>query len=294
MKILLTGAAGMLAAEVVPELKRQGFEVHGFDMNQRLPDIQKMDITDFDQVLKAARTVKPDYIFHLAAETDVDRCELECDHAYKVNTIGTENIALVCQKLGLKMLYISTAGVFFGDKAGPYTEFDAPNPANIYGHSKLQGEIIVQRLLSEYFIVRAGWMVGGWEIDKKFVYKIVGQLKAGKTELKVVADKFGSPTFTKDFAKNLAALVKTGRFGLYHMTNKGSGSRYDIALKIVEFMGLKDKVAVRSIGSDEFPLPAPRARSEVMRNYKLDLIGLNLMPHWEKSLEEYIKANKDK
>jgi dTDP-4-dehydrorhamnose reductase len=293
MKILLTGAAGMLAAEVVPELKRNGFEVFGYDVNQRLPDIHKLDITNYEEVYKTAAQINPDYIFHLAAETDVDRCEKDPDHAFRVNTTGTENMALVCQKLGIKLLYISTAGVFFGDKQDPYTEFDTPNPANIYGVSKLQGEIIVRNLLSQYFIVRAGWMVGGWEIDKKFVYKIVQQLREGKTELRVVADKFGSPTFTKDFAKNLVALIKTDRFGLYHMTNKGSGSRYDIAVKIVEFMGLKNKITVVPINSAQFPLPAPRARSEMMRNYKLDLINLNLMPHWEKSLEEYIRLNKD-
>ena len=294
MKVLVTGAAGMLAAEVIPELKRNGFKVSGFDIHQRLPDIERMDIIDLKEVFKAVESVKPDYIFHLAAETDVDRCEKEPDHAYRVNTIGTENIVLVCQKLGIKLLYISTAGVFYGDKAQAYTEFDIPNPANVYGHSKLQGEVIVRNLLSEYFIVRAGWMVGGWEIDKKFVYKIVQQLKEGKTELKVVSDKFGSPTFTKDFAKNLIALIKTGRWGLYHMTNQGSGSRYDIAVKIVEFMGLKGKVTVHSINSAQFPLPAPRARSEMMRNYKLDLIGVNLMPCWEQSLEEYIQTNKSK
>ena len=294
MKILLTGAAGMLAAEVVPELKKNGFQVIGYDVNQRMPDIQKLDITNFKDVLKAVDEVKPDYIFHLAAETDVDRCEKEPEHAFRVNTIGTENIALACQKSGIKLLYISTAGIFFGDKQEPYTEFDAPNPANVYGLSKLQGEVIVRNLLSEWLIVRAGWMVGGWEIDKKFVYKIVQQLKEGKTELRVVADKFGSPTFTKDFAKNLVALIKTGRYGTYHMTNKGSGSRHDIALKIVEFMGLKDKVKVLPINSAQFPLPAPRAYSEMMRNLKLDLIDLNLMPHWEKSLEEYIQLNKDK
>jgi len=294
MKILLTGAAGMLAADVIPQLKSNGYEVKGVDINQRLPDIEKLDITDKEAVFDMAQRFKPDYIFHLAAETDVDRCEKDPDHAFKVNTIGTENIALACHQLGIKLLYISTAGVFFGDKQDPYTEFDIPNPANLYGVSKLQGEAIIRNLLSEYFIVRAGWMVGGWEIDKKFVYKIVQQLKEGKTELRVVADKFGSPTFTKDFAKNLVELVKTGRWGIYHMTNKGSGSRYDIAVKIVEFMGLKNKVTVAAINSAQFPLPAPRARSEMMRNYKLDLIGLNLMPHWEKSLEEYIRLNKDR
>ncbi len=294
MNILVTGAAGMLAAEVIPELKRQGCKVSAFDIHQRLPDIQKLDITDHAEVIKTIASAQPEYVFHLAAETDVDRCEKDPDHAFKVNTMGTENIALACQQLGVKLLYISTAGVFFGDKSEPYTEFDAPNPANIYGVSKWEGEKIVAGLLSEYFIVRAGWMVGGWEIDKKFVYKIVQQIKEGRTELRVVSDKFGSPTFTKDFAKNVVALVKTGRYGLYHMTNKGSGSRHDIALKIVEFMGVKAKVKVLPINSAEFPLPAPRARSEMMRNYHLDLIGLNQMPPWEESLKEYIRINKDK
>lgn len=284
----------MLAADVIPQLKNNGFEVLGVDINQRLAGIEKLDITDRDAVLDRVQRFKPDYIFHLAAETDVDRCEKDPDHAFRVNTIGTENMALVCQQLDIKLIYISTAGVFFGDKQGPYTEFDIPNPANVYGVSKLQGEVIVRNLLSKYFIVRAGWMVGGWEIDKKFVYKIVQQLKEGKTELRVVSDKFGSPTFTKDFARNLVELVKAGRYGLYHMTNKGSGSRHDIAVKIVELMGFKNKVTVSPINSAQFPLPAPRACSEMMRNYKLDLINLNLMPQWEKSLEEYIRLNKDK
>jgi dTDP-4-dehydrorhamnose reductase len=208
--------------------------------------------------------------------------------------LGTENIALACQKYNVKLVYISTAAVFAGDKQEPYTEFDQPRPANLYGESKLQGEYIVRNLLSEYFIVRAGWMVGGWEIDKKFVYKIVQQLKEGKTELKAVSDKFGTPAFTKDFARNLVALVSTGRYGLYHLANQGTCSRYDIAVKIVEFMGLSGKVRVSAVSSDAFPLPAPRGRSEMIRNYRLDLIGLNLMPHWEDSLKEYININKNK
>jgi dTDP-4-dehydrorhamnose reductase len=134
-------------------------------------------------------------------------------------------------------------------------------------------------------------MVGGWEIDKKFVYKIAAQLKEGKTELRVVSDKIGSPTFTKDYAKNLMSIVTTGRYGLYHLTNQGTCSRYEIALKIVEFMGLKGKVTVTPINSAQFPLSAPRADSEMMQNYKLDILGLNAMPHWEKSLEAYINSN---
>lgn len=294
MVILVTGAAGMLASEVIPALKQEGHQVFGVDVHQRLPDIAALDITRLDDVRVMVEKIKPEWIFHLAAETDVDRCEREPDHAFRVNTIGTENIALICQKMGIKLVYISTAGVFFGDKPDPYHEYDAPNPANIYGVSKWKGEEAVSRLLKEFFIVRAGWMVGGWEIDKKFVFKIVTQLKEGKKELMVVSDKYGSPTFTKDFAKNLTQLFKTGRYGLYHMTNQGTCSRYDIALKIVAFMGLENQVKVKPINSAQFPLSAPRARSEMMRNMHLDLIGLNMMPHWEESLQQYILLNKNK
>jgi dTDP-4-dehydrorhamnose reductase len=186
------------------------------------------------------------------------------------------------------MLYISTAAVFYGDKLDPYVEFDHPRPINVYGMSKLFGEIVVQRLLRKYFIVRAGWMIGAWEIDKKFVSKIAKQIMGGKKEINVVNDKLGSPTFARDFAKNLIPLIKTERYGLYHMANLGVASRFEIAVKIVEFMGLQGKVKVNPVSSEAFPLPAPRPRSEMLKNYHLELIGINHMPHWEQSLKEYI------
>ncbi len=291
MKIFLTGASGMLATEVALKLEAQGHTVIQTDARPRLPQISVLDITEQKKVQADISKAKPDYVFHLAAETDVDLCEQKPDHAYRVNTLGTENIALACQQFDIPMLYISTAGVFGGEKKEPYTEFDIPNPANVYGHSKLQGEIVVRNLLSKYFIIRAGWMVGGWEIDKKFVYKIVTQLREGKKELRVVSDKWGSPTFTKDFADNVLNVVNTRRYGLYHMTNKGCATRYEIARKIVEFMGLKEDVKINAISSDAFPLPAPRARSEMMINYKLELLGLNNMPYWEESLATYIKTH---
>lgn len=294
MKVFVTGASGMLASDVIPQLIQQKHQVIATDFKPRSEGVLPLDITEKDKVFQATQEYKPDYVFHFAAETNVDLCDQDPDHAFRVNTIGTESVALACQRYKVRMVYISTAGVFYGDKKEPYTEFDTPNPINIYGHSKLQGEVIVRNLLSEYFIFRPGWMVGGWEIDKKFVCKIVQQLKEGKRELRVVADKFGSPTFTKDFAKNIMNVVNTERFGLYHMTNQGSCSRHEVALKIVEYMGLKDKVKVHAISSSEFPLPAPRADSEMMRNYKLDLLGLNQMPHWQESLEDYIKTNKNK
>ena len=293
MKILVTGSAGMLAADVIPALIKQGHEVIQTDINQRLPAIFKLDITDANEVFKQVEEYKPDYVFHLAAETDVDLCEEKPDHAFYVNTSGTENIALACQKYNVKLLYISTAGVFYGDKKEPYTESDKPNPINVYGKSKLEGENIVKNLLEEYFIIRAGWMVGGWEIDKKFVYKIVQQLKEGKKELTVVNDKFGTPTFTKYFAKYFMDIINSKKYGTYHLACKGSCSRYDMAVKIVEFMGLKNSVKVNPVTSDRYPLPAPRATSEIMTNYNLDRLKLNNMPNWQDCLKEYIETNKE-
>lgn len=298
MRILITGAAGMLADAVITELEEKGNEVFDdhieimkADINVRLPDIARIDVRKADETAEWIIGSKADFVFHFAAETDVDLCEKQPDYAYRANYAGTENVAIVCQKHDIPMLYISTGAVFPGEKVEPYSEFDPPGPANVYGYSKYYGEIVVQRLLRRYFIVRAGWMVGGWELDKKFVYKIVRQLQEGKKELKAVNDRLGSPTFTVDFAKNLLPLLKTGRYGLYHMANKGTASRFDIAQKIVNFLGLAAEVTVSPVCSAEFPLPAPRGRSEMIRNHHLDLIEMNNMPCWEDSLKTYLLSN---
>lgn len=291
MKILVTGAAGMLAAEVVPELKSKGHNVIETDINLRLPSIEKLDFTDIKAVEEIILKHKPDFIFHLAALTDVDLCEKDTDLAYRVNFIGTENIALMCYKYDISLLYISTGGVFNGQNPSPCTEFDIPDPVNKYADSKLRGETVIQNILTKYFILRAGWMIGGGDIDKKFVFKIVQQLKEGKTELNVVNDKFGSPCFTFDFAKQILPIVETGRYGIYHIANGGMVSRFEIASKIVELMKLSERVKINPINSAQFPLPAPRARSEAIENYKLKLLGINLMPDWQSSLERYLKEN---
>jgi dTDP-4-dehydrorhamnose reductase len=294
VRIFLTGASGMLASEVAPELQRQGHEVLAYSLNPRLLHIKKLDITRRDDVLSEITKTKPDIVLHMAAATDVDRCQREPDYAFATNAAGTENVALACRELNIPIIYISTSAVFYGDKKTPYTEDDTPNPKNIYGQSKWQGEEAVRKHLSKFFIIRAGWMVGGWDIDKKFVFKIVTQIKAGKTELKAVSDKRGSPCFAKDFAKNLMAIVGSKRYGVYHLVNKGACSRYEMALKIVEFMGLKDKVKIEPVDSSIFPMEAPRPDSEMMENSELERLGLNRMPDWISSLEEYVTVNKNK
>ncbi len=301
MKVLVTGAAGMLAKDVILALRNSGKDVFGEevyirqgDRRPRLPEMTEIDVCDFDNLSTWVSQEKPDYIFHLAAETDVDLCQQNEEYAYRVNYIGTENVALLCLKYHIKLLYISTAAVFDGKKGEPYTEYDDVHPttsANYYGRSKLLGEIAIQRLLKEYFIVRAGWLMGGWELDKKFVYKIIKQLQSGVKELRVVDDKFGSPTFTIDLAMNLLPLLASQRYGTYHMVNKGTASRYEIALKIVDYMNMTDRVRMLPVKSDEFALLAPRPRSEMMRNMHLQLIGMDNMPEWESSLKHYILQN---
>ena len=278
--ILVTGAAGMVGsyfAELAAE----------FDDALDLTDIDTLDVTDFDVVIRRVTSANYTTVVHLAAETDVDLCERRPEHAYRTNAIGTHNVALACQAKGAQLVYVSTAGVFGGDGAmGPFTEYDAPSPANMYGHAKLAGERHVERLLDRYFIVRAGWMMGGSSKDKKFVAKILAQINAG-ADIMAVTDKVGSPTFARELVLGIRDLLRSRRFGLYHMTNHGVCSRYDVARRIVEY--LDAPVSVTPVTSDRFPLPAPRANSEAMRNFNLELHGLDRMSDWRGALDAYLK-----
>jgi dTDP-4-dehydrorhamnose reductase len=290
MKVMVTGAAGMLGSDLCPELEKQGVEVIRTDIHLTESVTLKMDVTEPDNISSVMDEHQVEWVFHLAAETDVDFCEQDPDHALRTNALGTENIVLACLERNVPVVYISTAAVFNGRKPEPYTEFDTPDPVSAYGRSKLEGEKAVTTFLNKFFIFRAGWMVGGWKIDKKFVFKIAGLLQE-RDRITVVNDKFGSPTFTFDFSRNLVKVWKSGRYGLYHLANRGVTSRYEMACHIARYMGLENKVEIAPINSAHFPLPAPRARSEMMLNSRLDLIGLNEMPRWEDSLKLYITEN---
>lgn len=292
MKALVTGACGMLGTELCRQLAGAGHQVIRVDVNAAEdPAVLKTDIRDHDAIARLMSQAAPGVIYHLAAETNVDLCEENPDHAFRTNALGTEHLAIASARGDIPLVYISTAAVFDGSKGSPYTEFDAPNPINVYGKSKRAGEEAVQRLAGRHFIFRAGWMVGGWEIDKKFVYKIVQQVLSGKRVIQAVDDKFGSPTFTDDFSRNLLSVVRTGRYGLYHLAGKGSGSRYDIARRIVSEMRGGRAVKVMPIPSSAFPLPAPRPAWEALRNYKLDLLDLNRMLPWQENLRRYLRNN---
>ena len=283
----------MLGAAVAENVLREGWEVVLTGRTVGGGATIAMDISDWWAVRDRVEEERPDLVLHLAAETDVDRCEREPDHAFASNAFGTENVARACLQVGAMLVYVSTGNVFDGEKIDAYTEYDTPGSINVYGRSKREGERIVEEMLDEYFVFRAGWMVGGWEIDKKFVYKMV-QLCRTEKQLKVVDDKFGCPTFTGDFARVMLSIMQTRRFGLYHLVNQGVASRWEIACEIVRLLGREGEIEVTPVSSAEFPLPAPRPRSEMLRNLKLELLGMNDMPHWKDSLRGYIEENRDK
>lgn len=283
MRMLVTGAAGAVGsyvADVFPEWDIVATDIVG--------DFEHVDVADPEAVAGAVARFQPDLVLHLAAATDVDACEQDPDWAYGVNAIGTQNVTLACKKTGAMLVYISTAGVFGGDKPEPYTEFDEPAPANVYGLSKLAGERIVASMLDRYFIARAGWMVGGGPHDKKFVGKIIQLIEQGTEHLRAVDDKFGSPTYAPDMLAGIKRLMATGYYGLYHVVNEGSCSRYEVAVAMCQLLG-RDDITVEPVSSAYFPLPAPRARSEAMRNYKADLLGLESLRPWRDALAHYLR-----
>jgi dTDP-4-dehydrorhamnose reductase len=283
-RMLVTGCGGMVGSYV-----SKVFEDYDLVLTDTAEGFPHLDVREPAAIMNAVGDIKPDVVLHLAAATDVDRCEQDPDWAYHANAIGTQNVTLACQAFEVILVYVSTAGVFWGDKPEPYTEFDVPRPANIYGQSKLAGEQIVSSLLRHYYIVRAGWMVGGGVKDNKFVGKIAQLILGGKNPVRVVDDKIGSPTYGKDLLAGIRTLLTTNYFGLYHMVNCGCCSRYDVALAVRELLQ-RPGVEIAPVSSAYFPLPAPRARSEAMRNLKLELLGLNTMRPWQDALREYVES----
>lgn len=275
MKILATGGKGTLGSYLPDHVLRT--------------DVTTLDVTDREQVARAIEEHRPDVVLHFAAETDVDLCELEPDRAYRVNALGTRNVALECSARDVPLVFVSTAGVFSGDKQSPYNEFDAPSPANVYGHSKLAGERYVQQFVNRSFTVRAGWMIGGGpEGEKKFIGKMLEHAeRTGR--ITAVDDKFGSPTYAAHLAAALLKLVETGDYGTYHMGNEGSASRYEIAQLVNEQLGRPYEVV--PVSSAHFPLPAPRARSEALDNMVLRLQGRAWMPDWKSAIREYLERD---
>ncbi|HEX21159.1 MAG TPA: dTDP-4-dehydrorhamnose reductase [Actinobacteria bacterium] len=275
MKIIVTGSKGQLGHDLAEALA-------GHDLI--LLDINELDITDFNAVLRKVDEVKPQALINSAAYTNVDGCEENPALAYKVNAVGTQNLAIACQKFDIAMLYVSTDFVFDGNHDVPYTEFDDPNPLSVYGRSKLAGERYVASLLNKYFIVRTAWLYGTH--GHNFV-KTMLKLAAQRDKLAVVNDQFGSPTFSRDLAQKIAEIIVTGEYGLYHAVNTGSCSWFDFSREILRQAGVD--IPIKPISSHELERPAPRPAYSVLKNYSLELRGFSPMRPWKSGLTEYFK-----
>lgn len=284
MRVFVTGAQGMLGQDLVPVLKAAGDEVipSGTRPNAA-PGYVQLDITDLEATKRALLEARPDVVINCAAYTNVDGAEADPDAAYRVNALGTWNLALACQEAGAAMLQVSTDYVFDGMKGSAYDEYDSPNPRSVYGRSKYAGEQHVQQVLDRFYIVRTAWLYG--HHGKNFVETIL-KAAAERPELKVVNDQWGCPTWTRDLAEAISRIVRSERYGIYHATGQGECTWMDFARKIVEMGGLTTPVLPQT--TEELNRPAPRPKYSVLQNRALKLIGPPSIPAWEESLKRYV------
>ncbi|MFH0797036.1 MAG: dTDP-4-dehydrorhamnose reductase [Candidatus Omnitrophota bacterium] len=277
LKVLVTGCGGMLGTDLMAALARD-FEPVGLD----LPEL---DITNKDRIIKTITGLKPGLVIHTAAFTDVDGCEKEPEKAYQVNALGTANVVIACQKLKSPLVYISTDYVFDGKKGKPYLESDPPNPIQVYGRSKLDGEFYTRNLLDRFFIIRTAGLYGKY--GKSFPAAILNQINAGKS-LRVVQDQIVSPTFTQDLAQGIIKVIRNNGYGVYHITNEGALSWYGFACAIVK--AVKGKAKVRAVTSQEMKRTASRPAYSVLENSALKSVVGYQMPEWSDALKRYLKA----
>ena len=268
MKVLVTGANGMLGQDLCPIL-----EDFGFDSIET--DCANLDITNKIIVNEVFETIKPDYVVHCAAYTNVDKAEEDIATASLINVKGTENIARACANLDIPIVYVSTDYIFDGTKQTPYLITDTPNPINNYGLTKYQGEEMVKKLCNKYFITRTSWLYG--HHGKNFVETMIA-LK-DKEVLKVVDDQIGCPTWTVELSNAIVSLLQTDNYGTYHTCGSGSTSWYGFAKEIFDY--LKLDVNLQPCTTAEFPRPAKRPQYSVMENNKI-------CRFWKDALHDYL------
>lgn len=287
-RIYIAGCGGMLGDSVYRCFSSIA-EVRATDIVVNEPWISYADVRDYAAMRESILAFKPHIIINLAALTDLEQCEREQENSWLTNALGAENLGLLANELDATYLYVSTAGIYDGAQ-DVYTDFDVPNPLSHYGKSKYHGEQWVCRTVRKHYVPRAGWMMGGGPAkDKKFINKIFKQIVGGKTELFVVDDKLGTPTYTVDFAAGMRRLLESDLYGLYNHSGEGSCSRYDVACEFVKHLGLADTIKVTKVDSSYFAKEyfATRPASEALTNLKLRARGFPAMRDWTECLAEY-------
>jgi len=291
-KIYIAGCGGMLG-DAFYNIFQSDYILKCTDKDVNEEWLNYMDFRDYDAYKTDVSDFKADYLFHLGAYTDLEYCENNIDDTYLTNTLSVENAVFIANDLNIPILYISTAGIFDGKKEF-YDDWDQPNPLGVYARSKYMGERYVCENAKKYLVCRAGWMMGaGPQKDKKFIQKIMRQLKEGRTELFIVNDKDGTPTYTFDFAKTVKVLIEKEYWGLYNMVCGGQTSRYEVANELLNILGLQNDVKITSVTSEYFKdiYFAERPPSERLITKKLQLRGVNKMRDWKEALREYINTS---
>lgn len=280
MRVLVTGVKGQLGHDVMNELAARGYEGVGVD-------VEEMDITDAAATDKVIKEAKVDKVVHCAAWTAVDAAEDNIEMCRKVNALGTENIAKVCGELDIPMIYLSTDYVFDGEGTRPWEPDDpVTEPLNVYGLTKYEGELAVQKYLSKYYIVRIAWVFG---LNGKNFIKTMLNLGKTRDTLTVVDDQIGTPTYTYDLAKLLVDMLEKEEYGKYHVTNEGGYISWcDFAKEIFRQAGMD--VNVIPVTSEEYKAKAKRPFNSRMEKKKLEEHGFHRLPTWQDALTHYLKA----
>lgn len=279
MKILITGSNGMLGHDLQEVLNDKHELI--------LTTSETLNITDKDQVLKVICENNPDVVINSAAYTDVDGCEDNHDIAYGVNGEGVRNLALACKEIDCPLVHISTDYVFNGKNNRPWVEDDEIDPINVYGKSKLEGEEAILEILEKYFIVRTAWLYG---INGRNFPKTMLELAENHSEITVVYDEVGSPTYTLDLAYGISQLIETDYYGIYHLTNSESCSWCEFARYIFEVADVDVKVI--PVTASEFARPAPRPSYSVLENKNWINNGFKPLRSYKEAIKEYIELIK--
>lgn len=276
MKVLVTGANGQLGFDVVKRLQLESIECQGIDR-------EDVDITNDTEVKSFVENYSPDVVVHCAAYTAVDKAEEEKELCYRINVLGTRYIAEACKRIDAKMVYISTDYVFDGELDRPYEVTDIPNPINYYGQTKYEGELEVRKILDKYFIVRISWVFGAH--GNNFV-KTMLKLGNERDEISVVSDQIGSPTYTVDVAVLLAEMIKTDKYGIYHATNEGYCSWYELAAEIFKASG--SDIRAIPIYAKDYPTAARRPMNSKLSKGTLNNLKSGDLPAWRNAIGRFI------
>ena len=279
MKILITGSNGMLGHDLISVLKKEHDLV--------LTTSKTLDITDKDKTIDFICDAKPDIVINSAAYTDVDGCEENSDLAFSVNGDGVRNLALACREIDCPLLHISTDYIFNGKNDRPWIEDDEIGPISVYGKSKLEGEQAILEILDKYFIVRTAWLYG---INGRNFPKTMLELAKDHSEITVVYDEVGSPTYSLDLARGISQLIETDYYGIYHLTNSGSCSWCEFARYIFEIADAD--VNVIPVTASEFARPAPRPSYSVLENKNWIEKGFKPLRSYKEAIKDYIELIK--